>query len=269
MSMEETAQTPRQTAFPVTGAAAEHLEPVQDIVRPALLAAYRDLPSLRYDFPVVLLDHSADGESVRSLTSLVNDLLQNLAPRGIEGERIRRDVLGAERDIRRLVAGGARGALTDLWEQAAPDLEDIRVGLSVDGEVADCDQELPRRLVEHAWRSVQRQKAERFHAEVDRLIQSLSEILRAVFIHSEAGSRPESLRGAFGPLHHDQFDFDAMSRLLGKGAPRDELPGERRERIEWALSVLRRQRFFEPAPETVLAQAPEPPHEYCRTWSST
>lgn len=258
--MKETAQPTRQTAFPVTGAIAEHLEPVKDAVRPALLAAYRDLASLRYDFPVVLLEPSAAGESVRSLTSVVNELLQEVAPRGVEGERLRRDVLGAERDIRRLLAGGARGTLTDLWEQAAPELVDVRTGLTVDGELADCDQELPRRVVEHAWRSVQRQKAERFHAEVDRLIQALSEILRAAFIHSEAGRRPESLRGAFGPLHQDQFDFEAMSRLLGKGAPRDELPAERRERIEWALSVLRRQRFFELASGT--APAPEPPYDY-------
>jgi hypothetical protein len=263
MSIEETTGSPRHTAFPVTRAVAEHLEPVQDTVRPALLAAYRDLASLRYDFPLVLLDSSAGGAPVRSLTSVINDLLQEVAPRGIEGERMRRDVLRAERAIRRLVADGARGTLTELWEQAAPDLADIRLGLSVDGELAECDQELPRRLVEHAWRGVQRQKADRFHAEVNRLIEALSEILRAAFVHSEAGRSPESLRAAFGAPHHGQFDFDAMSRLLGKGAPRDELPADRRERIERALSVLRRQRFFEHASGTELADAPEPPFEYC------
>ena len=214
------------------------LEPVDSTMRPALLAPYRDLTALRYDYPVVLVDDASDEACVRSLTALVDDMLRDGAPRGVEGERVRRDVLRAEREIRRLVAEGARGVLSDLWARAAPDLADAAAGLNVDGEVADCDHELARRVVGHAWHSVQRQKARRFHADVDRLVQALSDILRAAFIHSEPGRRPESLQAAFGSLHRDQFDFDVMSRLLGRSAPRDELPPDRRERIEWTLEVL-------------------------------
>ncbi len=54
-----------------------------------------------------------------SLTSVVDDLLQEIAPRGIEGERVRRHVLRAEREIRKLVAEGARGMLTDLWDASS------------------------------------------------------------------------------------------------------------------------------------------------------
>jgi len=261
--MEETAESQRQIAFHLTGASGGHLEPIDCSVRPALLAGHRDLACLRYDFPVVLVEGSADGAFVCSLTSVVDDVLQEIAPRGIEGERVRRHVLRAEREIRTLVAEGAHGMLTDLWERAAPKLADVRARLKVDGEVADCDHELPQRLVVHAWHTVQRRKGGRFHAEVNRLVQALSDILRAAFIHSEAGRRPESLRAAFGYPHHDQFDFETMSRLLGRREPRDELPADRRERIEWALSVLRRQRFFEPSPGTELAQTAESPFEYC------
>jgi hypothetical protein len=249
-----------QTVFHLTGSrSGEDLQPVDPAtVRPALLAGYRDLARLRYDFPVVLVEGQADGAFVRSLTSLVDEVLQEIAPRGSEGERLRRHVLRLEHDIRALVGNGARGLLTDLWERAAPGLaqgdesvEQILAHtgacLKVDGEIVDCDHELPARLVEHAWRSVQQQKARRFHEEVNRLVQALSDILRAAFIHSEGGSRPESLRAAVGDPHHDQFDFDAMSRLLGKGAPKDELPAGRRERVEWALGVLR---------------ASEPPYDY-------
>ena len=241
-----------QTVFHLTGnRSGEDLAPVDSAtVRPALLAGYRDLARLRYDFPVVLVDGPADGAFVRSLTSLVDEVLQEIAPRGSEGERLRRHVLRLEHDIRTLVGDGAHGLLTDLWDRAALDLAqgDESVGqilahtgtrLPVDGEIADCDRGLPARLVEHAWRGVQQQKAKRFHEEVNRLIQALSDILRAAFIHSEGGSRPESLRAALGDPHHDQFDFEAMSRLLGRGAPEDELPAGRRERIEWALRVLR------------------------------
>ena len=34
-----------------------------------------------------------------------------------------------------------------------------------------------------------------------------------------------------------------MSRLVVRGTPKDELPAARRKRIEWALSVLKSQRF--------------------------
>jgi len=262
MIMDQTAQPQRQIAFHLTGTPGGHLEPVDSSFRPALLARYRDLASLRYDFPVVLVEDPADDAYVRSLTSTVDGVLQELAPRGIEGEQVRRHVLRAEREIRSLVAQGARGMLTDLWERAAPDLPDVGARLNVDGEIADCDRELPRRLVEHAWQNVQRRKAGRFHADVNRLVQTLSDILRAAFIGSQAGRAPESLRAGFGSPHHDQFDFETMSRLLAQTAPEDELPTDRRERIEWALAVLRRQRFFEPSPGTELAQRAERPFEY-------
>ena len=227
-------------------------------LRPALLAGYRDLTRLRYDFPVVLVEDASEGVFVRSLTSLVDEVLQEIAPRGSEGERIRRHVLRLEHALRALAAGGAHGLLTDLWRSAAPGvaagdesveqiLEHACACLALDGELADCDRELPARLVEHAWRSIQTRKALRLRVEVDRLVLALSDILRAAFVHSEDGTRPDSLRAAFGSPHRDQFDFDAMSRLLGKGAPKDELPAGRRERIERALAVLR---------------APEPPHDY-------
>ncbi len=263
MTMGETAELQRQIVFLRTGARpGENLEPVDATIPPALMAGYRDLASLRYDFPVVLVESPDDGAFVRSLTSSVDDVLQEIAPRGIEGEQLRRQVMRAEREIRALVADGARGMLTDLWERAAPELADVRTHLKVDGEVADCDHELPRRLVEHAWRSVQSRKAGHSHAEVGRLIQALSDILRAAFINSEAGRQPESLRDAVGSTHRDEFDFETMSALLGKGAPKDELPTDRRERIEWALGVLRRQRFFEPSQGTELAQASESPYDF-------
>ncbi len=260
--MEETAESRRQSTFHPAGAGVEHSAPVDSAVRPALLAPYRDLASLRYDFPVVLVEGAVGGEFVRSLSAAVDELLQDVAPRGNEGERVRRRVLRAEQDIRVLVADGARGLLSDLWERAAPDLVELRTHLNADGEVVDCDHGLPRRLVEHAWRTVQRRKSERFHVEVNGLIQSLSDILRAAFIHSQEGRRPESLRAAFGAPHHDQFDFDTMSRLLQRGASRDELPPDRCERIEWALAVLRRQRFFEAAAGSELTDAAEPPFDH-------
>ena len=82
-------------------------------LRPALLAPYRDLGALRHDFPVVLDEQVGAPEFVRSLSSLVDAVLKEVAPRGIEGERLRRHGLQLEREIRRAVDAGAGGTLSE------------------------------------------------------------------------------------------------------------------------------------------------------------
>ncbi|MBK6983058.1 MAG: hypothetical protein IPH30_17225 [Betaproteobacteria bacterium] len=224
-------------------------------MRPALFAGYRDLTRLRHDFPLVLVESGiTDGYAV-SLTLLVNHVIETLAPRGIEGERLRKHVLRLERELRAGLAGGAEGDLSELWATAAAKLAsdaDESVSkvlalagdsLGVDGALVDCDDRLPSRFMIHAWRHVQAQKASVFHGHLDRLQRRLSDILRAAFVRSEAGQRPDALRASVGGMHADDFDFTAMSRLVSRNAPKDQLPASRRRRIEWALSVLTSQRF--------------------------
>ncbi len=263
-----------QLVFHMTGrlqgdgvAAVEHLG-----LRPALMAGFRDLAALRYDFPVVLVEGASEAHCVSSLSAIVDDVLRRVAPRGIDGERLRRHGLQLEREIRVLLAEGAAGSLTDLWAQAAARLgalegetlekvlEHTGGALKVDGEVLDCTHAMPARLVEHAWQARQAQKARRFHAEVGRLIVRLSDVLRAAFYHSEAGRRPTSLRNSVAGSFEQQFDFDALSRMLGKGAPKDELPLARRRRIERTLSVLESQRFY--PPPHGAADPAAPPHAF-------
>jgi ferredoxin len=246
-----------QKVFHLTGRrAAEGLLPLDaESLRPALLAPYRDLAHLRHDYPVVLADDAGDGECVLSLTSLVNRMLEKLAPRGIEGERLRKHVLRVERELRVRASSGEDMRLGAAWAEAAAghrDALDESVekilrhageALGADGALVDCDERLPARFVEHAWRHVQRRKAIAFREHLDRLQRRLSDILRAAFVHSEAGQQPEALRSAMGDLHADDFDFAAMSRLVGRNVPADELPPARRARIEGALAVLSSQRF--------------------------
>jgi hypothetical protein len=230
-------------------------------LRPALLAPYRDLAALRHDFPVVLAERGAD--AVQSLSNLVNAVLKEVAPRGIEGERLRRHALQLECEIRRAVDAGAGGTLAELWDAAAArlgareGLHDDSVleqvlghagaALRAEGQVLGCNHEMPARLITHAWQVAQRDKARRFHADLSRLVLKLSDILRAAFSHSQAGRKPQSLKQSIGGPHQGAFDFDALSRIVGKGAPRDELPVSRRQRIEHALAELESQRFFAPA----------------------
>ncbi|MDE2369952.1 MAG: hypothetical protein KGN16_13365 [Burkholderiales bacterium] len=255
--MDTQAKPQDQLVFHLTGRCqGDAMRPIAGLgLRPALLARYRDLDALRHDFPVVL-GEPAGPEFALTLSSLVDALLRDVAPRGIEGERLRRHALQLEHEIRRAVAAGARGTLSELWQAAAArlgeregeTLEQVLVhaggALRTDGEVLGCDAAMPARLLEQAWQAAYRAKARRFQAELARLVQKLSDILRAAHVHSQAGHLPQSLRAAVGGAHRDAFDFDVLSRIVGKGAPRDELPPARRQRLERTLQVLESQRFY-------------------------
>jgi hypothetical protein len=263
-----------QTVFHLTGRrpAAGPLEAIEPLgLRPALLARYRDLDRLRYDFPVVLVEPAAGGPFARPLTDIVNALARAAAPAGPPGEALRKQLLHVEADIRRVVAGGASGRLSSLWASAVerlaaaddPQLAEVlrRAGemIEADGELLGCDERMPAKLLVHAWRGVQREKQARVRAQIDALVMRLDDILRGDFIRSEAGRRPDSLRAAVGTRQQALFDFDAMARLLARGGPESRLSASRRGRIEAALDVLRAQRFF-PAPGPLGTD--DRPHEF-------
>src|SRR6266540_3105304 len=111
------AQVRTQVAFHLTATRPDEALGAADWfnLRPALLASYRDLKSLRYDFPLVLIEGGSDGRWVASLSSVVDGILQEIAPRGVKGERVRRQVLRLEQEIRRLAAEGRTGSLSTLW----------------------------------------------------------------------------------------------------------------------------------------------------------
>ena len=254
------ADTQAQVAFFLTGRRPdEYLDAVDGLgLRPALFAGYRELSRLRYDFPLVLVPGRADGLFVQSLSGLFDGALKTAAS-GTDGERIRNHALRLEQEIRALAVGGAAGSLSDLWDKAAAklakgadksfadSLRRVRAAIKLDGEVADCDQDLPARLLRHAWTAVQKQKAEAFRQNIDRLVLKLSDIFKAYEERSEAGRSAKHLKAAVGAGFGGAFDFDAMSRLLVKALPKDEFPESRRKRLRGLLDVLGKQQFF-PAP---------------------
>jgi len=254
------ADTQAQVAFFLTGRRpGEHLDAVDGLgLRPALFAGYRELSRLRYDFPLVLVPGRADGQFAQSLSGLVDNALKTAA-QGADAERIRNHALRLEQEIRVLVAEGATGSLSVLWDKAAAkltkgadksfadSLKRVRAAIKLDGEVADCDVDLPARLLRHAWSVVQKQKAEAFRANLDRLALKLSDIFKAYDERSETGRSAKHLKASVGTGFGDSFDFDAMSRILAKALPKDEFPESRRKRIRALLDVLGKQQFF-PAP---------------------
>ena len=240
-------------------------------LRPALLAHYQDLTQMRYDFPLVLVDGGpADHSHVQSLSAIVDGLVREIA-NDDAGDRLTGHALRLEQHIRGAVAAGATGSLSSLWDEAAgwltaqgddllrDSLTRARAALKVDGEVIDLGETTPNLLLRHIWSVVQKAKADRARGDIDRLILKLSNILRVDFAHSEAGLSAESLKATVGTVHAEMFDFEAMSRLLGRSSAANVLPESRRQRIEHLLVVLKSQRFFETspgAPESVTGSQP-------------
>ena len=198
------------SAFFLTGRRAGEAS-ADPTLRPALLAAYRDLTQLRYDFPLVLRANPKDGPLFEPLSALTD--------RRIEGGAEREQALRVEREQRAAAA-------------------------KIDGELVDCDAAMPARLLAHVWRAMQEQKAEVFRRNVERLSVKLDDILRADRARSAEGRSAASLKASFGGLHDQAFDFVSMSRFLGTVSVQTALSDSRRGRIESTLADLRAQRFY-------------------------
>lgn len=251
------AETQAQVAFYLTGQrASAQLDAVDALgLRPALFAGYRNLSELRYDFPLVLVDGGGADKAVQSLSGIFDNALASAA-RGTDGERVRKHALRIEQEIRTLGAAGTGATFSALWTKATATLgksadksfEDSArrtlAAIKVDGAVVDCDGALPARLLQHAWAAVQRQKAQGFRKNLDRLALKLSDILKADHERSAAGRSAKNLQAAVGIGFDGAFDFDAMSRVLAKALPKDAFPESRRKRINELLATLNSQQFI-------------------------
>ncbi|MGB5621575.1 MAG: hypothetical protein WBN65_03695 [Gammaproteobacteria bacterium] len=240
-----------RVAFYLTGKRpGAELEPVEgmDLI-PALLSRYCDLDSLRHDYPLVLLEHASPAECVQSLSGLFDTLLRQIT-HGEDGERLSRHLLRLETALRRAAAGGGGEVLSKQWDLAAArigadedadlrgSLERARAALNVDGVIAGCDTRLPSRLLGHAWQVAQEHKAARLRDQIARLVQRLSDILKADVARSERGRSAESLEAAIGGSDAMSFDFQAMSALLVRTANQTTITETRRRRLERLLSAL-------------------------------
>ncbi len=262
-----------QVVFHLTGTRppAEESQAAIAGLRPALMAAYRDLDSLRYDFPVVFCDGD---DCVQSLSAIVDRALREVAPEGVQGEAMRRRVLALEMEIRKRVAAGTSGRLGELWDSVtealagtageafAADLRLAKGALEVDGDVAGCDGALPASFMRHAWSVVQREKAQKARGRIDGLVIRLDEILRADYMRSEQALRQPALKASFGAAHHELFDFAAMSKVLQRAGPQGGLGERRRARIERSKATLVAQRFFAPLGPADAAGAVSGTHSF-------
>ena len=227
-------------------------------LRPALFAGYADLNKLRYDFPVVLGQY--DNDFARSLSDITNDIIDEIAPPGGDGEFARTEILRLEREIRTVATRNGPLPLTKAWAsvartihgRAAEDVSDslgecleaARDALHCDGRLVNCDADAPVALVRQAWAIDQKAKCYDSRKRVDELILKLGNILGAETWKTEATLSSESLKGSVGASFEKAFDFDVMSEMLTPSRPHEPLPSDRRRRITWALRTLQSQKFF-------------------------
>lgn len=248
------ARLQHQIAFYLTGRRGTDLAPLDGSFRPALLARYRDLSELRYDFPLVLNRGATPDRTVLSLSRLVDDAIAAM-PEGVERDRVARHGHRVESQLRRELNASGPGDFATMWHTAADTAagEDDSVresamrlwkAFSADGDLLDADRALPARVVRAAWNAVQGKKSADFRSRAERLLHKLRDILAAEANDSVAGRAPERLRAGVGSSFAGAFDFDALSRILVESKPGIRLSDTRRERIRGLIDVLERQRFF-------------------------
>ena len=258
---------PDNPSEPAMGAAA---------LRPALFAHFGALARLRYDFPLVL----AGGEDpvLQPLSGIIDAILRETAAPGAAGEAFRQQVLRLEGAIRERVGRGDRDILANLWRRCAADLlaashepafgpldtnlDRAREALRVDGPVIDCDETTPQAVLVHVWKAVHAVRAKGFRKKVDGLILRLSDILKADFMKSDAARTPAALESSIGTSFGTAFDFQALSRVLSHGQPDNLPPDARQQRIQWALHVLRSQRFYGPGRSSARKPGQPEPHSF-------
>jgi hypothetical protein len=254
-------QLQADVAFHLTGTrSGEELAALEGLgLRPALLAAYRDLGRLRYDYPLILHAEGSGGV-FEPLSALIDRELEGASKAAQDADRLRSLALRLERELRVMAAAGTGAPLAAMARDAerrvslaagagaAADLARLRGALEkAGGELADCNAALPARLLGHAWRALRQEKAVAFRKRAERLVHGLREILRADAAGSAQGRSASSLKASVGSTHGAAFDFDALARVLATAPAGNRLSDKRRARIEATLATLRSQRFY-PAP---------------------
>lgn len=225
-------------------------------LRPAVLAAVRDVQELRHDYPLVLLESPRDGSVVVALSALVDAVVAD-ALAGAEGARLASLALLLEREMRRGAAPAEGRALSAAWSEAldrlaaaghpTDDLERLAGARPVEGRLLACDEGTARRLVLHLWRRAQAERAARARRKIDQLVHALSGILEAAEIASGRALAADRLQAAVAGSFASDLDFDAMARVVSSGRPPAAMPAARRARIEALLRTLTCQDEFPPA----------------------
>nr|HQV32987.1 hypothetical protein [Calditrichia bacterium] len=218
----------------------------------AQLYAFRDADRLRFDYPVLLPENSADHWRL-SLREVVDGLLEALADKE-EASHLKRALLRVERHIKLLLPKKNGEHLSALWRKAAAavgkesgkdaskladELAALGKSLGVDGPLFGFTPDAPTRILGAAGQYDWHRRVAAFASELGDLLNAVSGILAADQAHSPEAHSADTLHAALGKEGSGDFDLDAFSSLLQTGKGGDGLPEARRRRIEQVLKDLK------------------------------
>ena len=240
-------------------AAAESTAVPAGAILPALLNPYRDSSAIRYQYPLYLVPHGDDAETVlaRPLSEHLAASIETFAP-GAEQAKILRDNLPwLERYLRQRLtepdpvdapslfsaAAEALQAHLDLRESNRETLDSnlaqLQATIAEGSQYLGYGPDVPLHLFVHAVRHRLDPRRDELRRKVEKLAAALESLLRVEKSKSAEGNEPESVSSSAGPAGR-LLDSDALSGMLGnRSHGSQEMSPERRSRIQRALDELR------------------------------
>ncbi|MCG6862507.1 MAG: ferredoxin [Chromatiaceae bacterium] len=242
-------------------AAKDQLEAAPDDALPALLDPFRDTSKLRYDYPLFLFppgagDGHQDADDLEQpLAEWFARVVQEFAP-APDSARILKDHLHwLEYHLRgtlRQREGPApakpvlRGAGVDLQrhldldpanrDRLQEDLDQLQAAAG-DGQIMGYGRYPALHLLIHAVRSRVIPRLTRFQVQVDECIRGLRSLIDVEWGKSDEAIEPRQARDSVGP-EGERFNPAALSAVMDHSKGTQQMPAERRERIERVLEIL-------------------------------
>jgi len=238
--------------------AAKHTLPVAEGLLPALLDPFRDISTLRYQYPLYLYAPQSTDEQqlAQPLSDYLRDSVEAFAP-GDGAARILKDNLSwIERYLREEIGDGApvdalalvsrtAEALQDHLgldesnrDQLQADLEKLRETTGENGQFLGYGPYVAIHLMVHAVHHRCHREREEFRAEIDRQKQGLKELLdieRSKAVPSGESDAAQSRAGS-GSEFIDPAALSGVLEQRSRGSA--VMSAERQQRIEKALTVL-------------------------------
>ncbi|MEA3291059.1 MAG: ferredoxin [Pseudomonadota bacterium] len=243
-------------------AAKGQLEPVCDDCLPALLAPFRDISKLRYDYPLFLFSvDTGEGDQTPEelacpLAQLLREVTADFAP-GDDMARTLKDHLSwlewrLRQKLRQMEgpidapalmaeAGEALQAHLKLdetsRERLEADLKRLLDGLPAGGNILGYGRYAALHLLVHAIRSRVMPRRARFQTRIGNCIQGLKELLEVDWVKSAEAIEPRGASDRIGPAAA-LFDPDLLSDVMDHSQGTRRMAPERKARIEQALATL-------------------------------
>lgn len=241
--------------------AKDQLEAAPDDTLPALLEPFRDTAKLRYAYPLFLFP-PGDGDGHQDADDLEQPLaewfartVREFAP-GDDEARILKDHLHwleyhlrqtlREREGPAPAALILRGAGLDLQrrlsldqanrERLQQDLDRLQAAAG-EGQIMGYGRYPALHLLIHAVRSRVIPRLTRFQSQIDQSIRGLRALFEVEWGKSDEAIEPRQARDSVGP-EGERFDPAALSAVMDHTKGTQEMPPERRERIQRTLEIL-------------------------------